>query len=197
MIFFLKKSFFPCHSKQVHRTYKHNNFTHLGIAKACPLVAYTICRLPVSVRSFHFSNTLSLHAGSGAYQIFEILKIASLAMSLALPANIRLGWKGMPQLFINFHWNSIKSFITLGPALEKVNVKRSALVPSNWELYKIWFSYTSLNRLFIFSKGFLIKNLPLFKKFVKIYLFIGKEIHYEVSFTYSQPPEVLLRVSNV
>jgi hypothetical protein len=57
---------------------------------------------------------------AGAYHRVEHLKGASLGYASALPANIRLGWKGLPgtnalAYYEKAYLTSVKSFITLAP----------------------------------------------------------------------------------
>ena len=56
----------------------------------------------------------------GANPKVEHLKAASMGCAMALPANIRLGWKGKPgtnalAYYINLSIIAIKSFIKLSP----------------------------------------------------------------------------------
>jgi len=62
-----------------------------------------------------------LRVRPGAYPRVEHLKGASLGLSLALPANIRLGWKGLPGPNTSLLRKSVncgcKKFYSTGPRM--------------------------------------------------------------------------------
>jgi len=61
-----------------------------------------------------------LHVRPGAYTRMEHLKGASLGQALALPTNIRLGWKGFAgtndlAYYEKLQLTAVKRFLTLAP----------------------------------------------------------------------------------